>query len=102
MNSIALARVLGLDKILDEQNGVIRRDQAIAAGLTQNRIGDLGRRGRWVKGLPRVFAVGVSASHPRVRIRATWLWAGDSSAVAGAAAAWWWGLPSAAPGTGAG
>src|SRR4029077_1817813 len=38
-------------------------------------------------------------SHPRVRIRATWLWAGDSSAVAGAAAAWGGRLTSTAPET---
>ena len=32
-----------------------------------------------------------------MRIRATWLWAGDTAVIAGQAAAFWWGLASTAP-----
>ena len=92
MDPVSYARVLGLENILRGQNGVIRRDQALAAGLTSSRVDDLLRRGRWVRVLPRVFAVDVDPASPRVKIRSTWLWAGNSAAISGSAAAWWWGL----------
>jgi len=97
MDPVAYARFLGLDAIVRGQDGVIRRDQALAAGLRSTRIDDLVRRGKWARILPRVYAVGVSPESPRVRVRATWLWAGDTSAVAGPAAAWWLGLNSDPP-----
>src|SRR6478735_11817041 len=97
MDPVAFARFLGLDAILHGQQGVIRRDQALAAGVASTRIDDLVRRGVWVRILPRVFAVDVDSRHPRVRIRATWLWAGDTAVIAGQAAAFWWGLASIAP-----
>lgn len=93
---VLYARVLGLDPILANQQGVIRRDQAVAAGLTATRIEDLVRRRKWVRILPRVYVVGVPLS-PIVKVRACWLWAGDQSAIAGSAAAWWWGLTPQAP-----
>lgn len=83
MDPVAFARFLGLDAILHGQQGVIRRDQALAAGVASTRIDDLVRRGVWVRILPRVFAVDVDSRHPRVRIRATWLWAGDTAVIAG-------------------
>ncbi len=97
MDPVAFARVLGLDAILSNQQGIIRRDQALAAGVPSSRIDDLVRRRVWVRILPRVFAVGVDPTLPRARVRATWLWAGDSSAICGPAAAWWWGLSKVAP-----
>src|SRR4051812_9322346 len=97
MEPVPFARALGLERILARQDGVIRRDQAVAAGLSHDRIGDLVRRGRWVRLLPRVFGVGTYREHPRAWIRAVWLWAGDSAAIAGAAAAWWWDLTPKAP-----
>jgi hypothetical protein len=97
MDPVAFARFLGLDAILHGQQGVIRRDQALAAGVASTRIDDLVRRGVWVRILPRVFAVDVDSRHPRVRIRATWLWAGDTAVIAGEAAAFWWGLAATAP-----
>jgi len=97
VDPVAFARFLGLDAILRGQQGVIRRDQALAAGVATNRIDDLVRRRVWVRVLPRVFAVGIDHHHPRVRIRATWLWAGDTAVIAGEAAAFWWGLSATAP-----
>ena len=83
MQPVEFARMLGLGDILVGQNGVIRRDQAVAAGLNRSRIDDLVRRGRWQRLLPTVYAAGADPQDPRVRIRATWLWAGDSAAIAG-------------------
>jgi very-short-patch-repair endonuclease len=97
MDPVPFARFLGLEAILRGQQGVIRRDQALAAGMRSTRIDDLVRRGIWVRLLPRVFVVGVDPAHPRVRIRATWLWAGDTAVIAGQAAAFWWGLSSTPP-----
>jgi hypothetical protein len=97
MDPVAFARFLGLAAILRGQQGVIRRDQALAAGVASTRIDDLVRRGGWNRILPRVFAVDVDSQHPRVRIRATWLWAGDTAVIAGQAAAFWWGLNATAP-----
>jgi len=94
---VSYARVLGLENILRGQNGVIRRDQALAAGVTSSRVDDLLRRGRWVRVLPRVFAVDVDPASPRVKIRSTWLWAGNGAAISGCAAAWWWGLEAKPP-----
>ena len=97
MQPVEFARMLGLGDILVGQNGVIRRDQAVAAGLNRSRIDDLIRRGRWQRLLPTVYAVGADPHDARVRVRATWLWAGDSAAIGGAAAAWWWGLTPVVP-----
>ena len=99
MQPVALARILGLDAIVNGQNGVIRRDQALAAGLTRARLDGLVRRGRWHTVLPRVYAVGDHGNDARARVRACWLWAGDRSAVAGSAAAWWLGLTQQPPQT---
>ena len=111
MDVVGLARILGLEATLAEQNGVIRRDQARATGLTRNRVDDLVRRGRWVRALPAVYALpnpmgtietsGTSFERllPQSRIRAVWLWAGNDSVIGGDAAAWWLGLSPDPPET---
>ena len=60
MQPVEFARVLGLGDILAGQNGVIRRDQAVAAGLNCSRIDDLIRRGRWQRSLAAVLAAVVA------------------------------------------
>lgn len=97
MQPEAFARSIGLEAILRGQQGVIRRDQAMAAGLTRARIDDLVRRRKWFRLLPGVYGVTANRSDPVVRLRATWLWAGDASVIAGSAAAWWWGLTATPP-----
>ena len=57
MDVAAFARVLGLEATLREQNGVIRRDQALAAGLTRHRIDNLVKQDRWVRVLPMPLAL---------------------------------------------
>lgn len=107
MDVVGLARILGLESILAEQAGVIRRDQALAAGFTRNRIDDLVRRGRWIRVLPSIYALAdrlaVGAAPPferlppQARIRGAWLWAGSDAVIAGEAAAWWLGLSQDPP-----
>lgn len=92
MDPVQFARIIGLDAILTGQNGVIRRDQALAAGVTRARIDDLVRRKQWVRVFPRVFQTTSGPLSQRARVRACWLWAGDDAAIAGGAAAWWLGL----------
>src|SRR6476469_4882274 len=78
-----------LAKVLHQQNGVIRRDQAIAAGVTETALASKVRRGSWVRILPRIYVVGVDPLDPVVRVRSAWLWAGEDCVIGGEAAAWW-------------
>lgn len=89
MQPVALALIGGLDAVLHCQQGIIRRDQALAAGVAESSIDSLVARGRWSKVLPRTYSVGADLNNPIVRIRAGWLWAGEDSVVAGRAAALW-------------
>lgn len=91
------ARQVGVDAVLRTQDGLIRSDQALAAGISRARIDDLVRRGVWVAALPGVYAVAADLRSARVRIRAAVLWAGDGAVLAGSAAAWWHGLTTGLP-----
>lgn len=97
MDGALLALHAGLDAVLLLQDGIIRRDQAMAAGLSGSTVASSVYRGRWRRVLPRVYAVEVDPATPTSRIRATALWAGDDAVVTGNAAAWWWGLTDRAP-----
>lgn len=97
MDGAVLALHGGLDAVLALQDGIIRRDQAMAAGLSGSTVASKVYRKRWVRVLPRVYAVDVDPSAATSRVRAAALWAGDDAVVAGDAAAWWWGLTNRAP-----
>ncbi len=97
MDGAVLALHAGLDAVLRLQDGVIRRDQALAAGLPEPTVDSRLRRGSWVKVLPRVYAVEVDPIAPTTRVRATSLWAGDDAVITGHAAAWWWRLTDRPP-----
>lgn len=99
MDGALLALHAGLDAVLMLQDGIIRRDQAMAAGLSGSTVASSVHRGRWIRVLPRVYAVGVDPAAPTSRVRSTALWAGDDAAITGEAAAWWWELTDRAPGT---
>jgi very-short-patch-repair endonuclease len=86
-----------LAEVLRQQNGVIRRDQAIAAGVTETALAGRVRRGNWERVLPRVFVVGVDPLDPVVRVRSAWLWAGEDCVIGGEAAAWWLGIRTDPP-----
>lgn len=95
MDGALLALHAGMDTVLRLQDGIIRRDQAMAAGLPESTLSSRVRRRSWIRVLPGVYAVDVDPTTPTARIRATALWAGDDSAITGAAAAWWWELTDA-------
>jgi len=97
MDLVRIAGDLGLDALLDDQNGVLRRDQALAAGVGRSRVDDLVRRRRWDRILPNVYVVGGAAPSAAQRVRAAWLWGGPTSTIGGAAAAFWLGLHTAEP-----
>ena len=99
MDGALLALHAGLDAVLQLQDGIIRRDQAMAAGMSGSTVASNVYRMRWLRVLPRVYAVEVDPATPTSRIRATALWAGDDAVVTGTAAAWWWGLTDRAPST---
>lgn len=81
MDPLTVARNYGLAGVLRGQNNVIRRDQAMAAGVSPQKLAGLLRRGRWERLLPRVFGVGVDHLDPTVRIRSAWLWAGEDAVI---------------------
>ena len=97
MDPVPFARVLGLEALLAGQDGVIRRDQALATGMTKTRIDDLVRRRKWTAVLPRVYLTGPTQMSTKIRLRACWLWAGDQSVIAESAAAWLWGIAKEPP-----
>lgn len=97
MDGAVLALHAGLEAVLRLQDGIIRRDQALAAGVAEATVESRVRRRSWIKVLPRVYAVQVDPQTPIARIRATALWAGDDAVITGHAAAWWWDLTDRAP-----
>jgi len=81
-----------LDAVLRRQAGVISRDQALAAGLSRQRISRLLTTGRWIRVHPRVYLMASRDLTDEARVRAAALWAGEPATVSGLAAAWWHGL----------
>ena len=98
MDPLALAVHGGLDAVLQCQQRIIRRDQALAAGIAEPTLESPVSRGLWRRLLPRVYSVGADIADPAVRTRAGWLWAGEDSVVVGHSAAWWLGLEDRPPG----
>lgn len=97
MDGAVLARHAGLDAVLCLQDGIIRRNQAMTAGLAESRISSRVRRRTWVRVFPGVYVVDVDPATPTARVRATALWAGDDAVITAAAAAWWWELTDRPP-----
>lgn len=81
-----------LDEVLRRQVGLISRDQALATGLSRQRIGRLLAAGGWLRIHPRVYLMATRELTDEVRVRAAALWAGEPATVSGLAAAWWHGL----------
>lgn len=90
-----LAMRLPLAELLRRQDQLVRREQALAAGLNRTVVDGHLRQGRWCRVLPSVYLTEHEATgaEPRLllrrRIRATWMWAGDNAVITGAAAAVW-------------
>lgn len=95
---IGLATRLPMAELLRYQDRLIRRDQAVVAGLKRTTIDGHLRRGRWQRVFPTVYLTEPCPADGRPRlgrrqlIRAAWMWAGDDAVVAGGAAAVWAGL----------
>lgn len=95
MKPLELAQVFGLDTVLQEQSQLLRRDQALVCGFTAAQVSAAVRRGRWKRVFPQVYLLGAEPPTPAQRVRAAWLWAGESAAIGGSAAAWWHGIEPA-------
>lgn len=97
-----LTKRLTLHELLEYQDELIRRDQAMAAGITRTAIDGHVRRGRWSRMFPAVYLTqqrSLSAPvHRRLLIRAAWMWAGDDAVIFGSAAAFWAGYLPDRPG----
>ncbi|WP_300013078.1 type IV toxin-antitoxin system AbiEi family antitoxin domain-containing protein [Pseudonocardia sp.] len=86
-----------IDVVLARQAGVISAAQAVAAGMSMRTVQRRVRAGRWVALHPGVYLVGGHRLTDEARIRAAWLWAGESSLVTGPAAAYWHRMLDRAP-----
>lgn len=81
------------------QDGLLTRQQVLAADIGVAELDAYLRHGRWQRVLPQVYAVGPAPMDSRRWIRATHLWAGPDSVILGSAALWWQRrLPSAPTG----
>ena len=89
MNLVDRAKMYGFEQLLRRQDGVIRRDQAYALGISRVAIDTWVRRGTWEALLPSVYRVENQGVNDRIAIRAASLWAGDASVITGQAAAQW-------------
>jgi very-short-patch-repair endonuclease len=81
-------------ELLRRQAGVVRLDQAVAAGMSARSVQHRAAAGRWTRLHPGVYLAEGARFGLEARIRAGWLWAGDDATVAGLSAAWWHGVRS--------
>lgn len=79
-----------------EQDGVIRRDQAVACGMSIATVDRRLAAREWIPVHPRVYRESDRELSERGRVRAGALWAGDGATVVGMAAASWWHMTSEA------
>jgi hypothetical protein len=88
---------VALDLLLARQDGLVTREQAVAAGLSAAEIDDRLRRRWWQPLHPRVYLAGNARPDAALRMRAALLWAGGAAVLSGPAAAWWHGLVELPP-----
>lgn len=77
-------------RLAEGQLGLLRRDQARAAGMSTRQIGYRVSTSRWVELLPGVYRVGGAPRSWRQRVRAAALWAGRDYALSHRTAASLW------------
>jgi hypothetical protein len=85
-----------LDTLLAAQDGLIRQDQLVAAGVTRSALRWRLARGTWQTILPAIYAAFDAPPTPRQRLVAAHLYAGSGAQVTGAAVLRYLGV-SAAP-----
>ncbi len=83
---------MSIGTILEQQGGVITREQAMAAGLTPGGVDHRLRLRRWRPLHPRVYLTSGYVVDAEAAVRAAVLWAGEGAVLSGAAAAWWHGM----------
>lgn len=88
---------MSLEHLLRRQAGVVTLRQAVGLGMSQQTVHRRARDGAWQRLYPAVYLVGGHRLTDEARVRAAWLWAGDSAVVSGPAAAFWHGMLDRAP-----
>ncbi|MFC4945462.1 type IV toxin-antitoxin system AbiEi family antitoxin domain-containing protein [Pseudonocardia sp. GCM10023141] len=83
---------MSLARILTRQAGVISLAQAVREGVSASTVQRWTRQGEWERLHPAVYLAGGHRLTDEARVRAAWLWAGESAAVSGVAAAFWHGM----------
>lgn len=85
-------------RVAGAQHGLIRRDQAIACGMTESSIDRRTASGTWARVLPRVYSVDAIDLGWEARAKAVSLWAGAGSALSHETAAALWEMDGFPPG----
>jgi very-short-patch-repair endonuclease len=88
-----------LEEFLKRQDGVLTREHARSAGISQDAINRRLRSGRWLRCSPGVYFVDDRPFTDAARVRAAVWGCGDHAVASGLAAAWWHGLTKFAPQT---
>lgn len=88
-----------LHSLFLRQAGVISRDQALGAGLTNRQVDHRLHTGEWLRVHPSVYRLAVVVPSAESSVRAAALWLGPAAALTGATAGWWWGLLDEPPTT---
>lgn len=89
---------MDVEAVLRRQDGVIKRSQALATGLSPAMIGRRLASGRWMSLHPCVYFAMDRDLTDEALVRAALLWAGPRSTATGLTAAWWHGLCRHPPG----
>ena len=83
-----------LPALLKQQDDVLSRPQALAAGYTRGSIQRAVADGRWQQLLPDVFLVHPQPPNRRQRVNAAALWAGPEAAIDAESACLWHAIPA--------
>lgn len=87
-----------LPDLLRYQAGVVTREQAVAAGVSERTIRRRMAQGRWWPLYPGIFLAEGHRASDESMVRGAWLWAGAPALVSGPAAAYWHRMLPSAPG----
>lgn len=74
------------------QGGVISREQARLAGITDRRLDRLVASGDWLRVHPGVYRLSAAVPLPETRLWAAALWLGPTLLLSDEGAVWWWGV----------
>ncbi|MCW0215851.1 MAG: DUF559 domain-containing protein [Pseudonocardia sp.] len=88
---------MDLGRLLRQQGGVVRVDQAVACGVSTRTLRRRVAEEGWQRLHPGVLLASGHRLTGEARVRAAWLWAGDRALVSGPAAAYWHGMLERAP-----